>query len=102
MSAERCHRPGKARVNAAARTARVTVDNSGVGIDHYENFPVASLLCPRRVRPAVAAIYRYARTADDIADEGNAAPEDRLSTLTAYRADLDAITSGQRPSERWA
>jgi hydroxysqualene synthase len=78
------------------------VDNSGVGIDHYENFPVASLLCPRRVRPAVAAIYRFARAADDIADEGNAPPEDRLSALTAYRADLDAITSGQRPSERWA
>ena len=72
-----------------------------MGIDHYENFPVASLLCPRRIRPAVAAIYRFARTADDIADEGDASPEDRLSTLAAYRDDLAAITSGNRPSERW-
>jgi squalene synthase HpnC len=96
-----CFERGCAAEIAAERLSAVTVDNSCVGIDHYENFPVASLLCPRRVRPAVAAIYRFARTADDIADEGNAAPEDRLSTLTAYRADLDAITSGQRPSERW-
>ena len=41
-------------------------------IDHYENFPVASLLCPPRLRPPIAAIYHFARTADDIADEGDA------------------------------
>jgi len=72
-----------------------------VGIDHYENFPVASLLCPKRLRPAVTAIYRFARTADDIADEGNAAPEDRLKDLSAYRADLTAVVEGGQHSGRW-
>ena len=41
-------------------------------VDHYENFPVASWLCPPRLRPPIAAIYHFARTADDIADEGDA------------------------------
>ncbi|MEP7056887.1 MAG: squalene synthase HpnC [Caldimonas sp.] len=70
-------------------------------IDHYENFPVATLLCPRRVRPAVEAIYRYARTADDIADEGDAHPAQRLLDLAAYRADLLAVAAGRAPSARW-
>ena len=41
-------------------------------VEHYENFPVASLLCPAALRPAIEAIYAFARTADDIADEGDA------------------------------
>jgi hypothetical protein len=45
------------------------------GVSHYENFPVASLLCPPRLRPPIAAIYWFARTADDIADEGDATPQ---------------------------
>src|SRR6185437_15726122 len=48
--------------------AKLTYDLP-MAVDHYENFPVASLLLPRRLRPAVRAIYRYARSADDIADE---------------------------------
>jgi hydroxysqualene synthase len=68
---------------------------------HYENFPVASLLCPPRLRPAVAAIYGFARTADDMADEGDASPEARLSDLTAYRADLSAASEGRPTSARW-
>ena len=71
-------------------------------IDHYENFPVASWLCPRRLRPPIAAIYHFARTADDIADEGNAPPAERLADLAAYRADLHAIARGAAPSPRWA
>ena len=63
-------------------------------IDHYENFPVASWLCPPRLRPPIAAIYHFARTADDIADEGNAPPAERLADLAAYRADLHAIARG--------
>ena len=54
-----------------------------MSIQHYENFPVASLLSPPAVRPAILAIYRYARTADDLADEGEAAPEQRLADLAA-------------------
>ena len=69
---------------------------------HYENFPVASLLCPPRLRPAIAAIYWFARTADDIADEGEAAPDRRLADLAAYRADLLAVARGEAASERWS
>ena len=69
-------------------------------IDHYENFPVASWLCPPRLRPPIAAIYHFARTADDIADEGNAPPAERLADLAAYRADLHAIARGAAPSPR--
>ena len=71
------------------------------GVSHYENFPVATLLCPPHLRPAIAAIYWFARTADDIADEGDALPQTRLDDLAAYRADLMATASGQTPSARW-
>ena len=70
-------------------------------IDHYENFPVASWLCPPRLRPPIAAIYHFARTADDIADEGDASADARIADLQAYRADLAAIASGGAPSTRW-
>jgi len=73
-----------------------------MGVDHYENFPVASWLCPAALRPAVEAIYRYARTADDLADEGDASPAERLEALAAYRADLDAVLAGRAASPRWA
>jgi squalene synthase HpnC len=73
-----------------------------VGVGHYENFPVASLLCPAAIRPAVVAIYRFARTADDIADEGDAPAQQRLDDLQAFRAELDAIYAGRAPSPRWA
>lgn len=61
-----------------------------MSVDHYENFPVASVLCPPALRPAVAAIYRFARTADDIADEGDAPADDRRAQLLAYRECLRA------------
>ncbi|MBX3618381.1 MAG: squalene synthase HpnC [Rhizobacter sp.] len=70
-------------------------------IDHYENFPVASVLCPPALRPAVAAIYWFARTADDIADEGVARPAERLAALRDYRQALRAAASGQVPIGRW-
>ena len=68
---------------------------------HYENFPVASWLCPPRLRPPIAAIYAFARTADDIADEGDATPGQRLADLQAMRQDLAAIAGGDAPSVRW-
>lgn len=70
-------------------------------ISHYENFPVASMLCPPRLRPAIAAIYHFARTADDLADEGDASATQRLAALAQYRADLLAIASGQPHSQSW-
>ncbi len=70
-------------------------------IHHYENFPVASCLCPPRLRPAIAAIYHFARTADDLADEGDASAAQRLNALAQYRADLLAIARNQAHSGQW-
>jgi hydroxysqualene synthase len=75
---------------------------AATGVSHYENFPVASWLCPPRLRPAITAIYWFARTADDIADEGDATPQTRLDDLAAYRADLLATARGEASSPRWA
>jgi squalene synthase HpnC len=72
-----------------------------VSVHHYENFPVASLLCPPALRPAVVAIYRYARTADDIADEGSADAGTRLAELADYRRNLAAALEGRPAGPRW-
>ena len=48
-------------------------------VDHYENFPVASILLPARLRRPIEVIYRFARAADDIADEGEASDAERLA-----------------------
>ncbi len=66
-------------------------------VDHYENFPVASLLVPANLRRPIEVIYRFARSADDIADEGDATAEQRLAGLAAYQAELDRIAAGQAP-----
>ncbi|MBL8492101.1 MAG: squalene synthase HpnC [Rhodocyclaceae bacterium] len=67
-------------------------------VDHYENFPVASLLLPPELREPVAAIYAFARSADDFADEGELPAAERLARLDAYRRELDAIAAG-RPTD---
>ncbi len=72
-----------------------------VSIEHYENFPVASWLSPPALRPAIVAIYHFARTADDLADEGDAPTAQRLADLAAYRADLRAVARSEAPSPRW-
>lgn len=63
--------------------------------EHYENFPVASLLVPRRMRPHVAAVYAFARIADDFADEGEAPEAERLARLDGWLARLRACTGDQ-------
>jgi len=68
-----------------------------VSVGHYENFPVASRLVPARLRPAVVAIYRFARAADDLADEGDTPPEIRLAALAAFDRALIAIGNGETP-----
>ena len=73
-----------------------------MSVEHYENFPVASWLCPPGLRPAVRAIYWFARTADDIADEGDARAAERQAMLAAYRDDLMQAAAGQPGSGRWA
>ncbi len=72
-----------------------------MSVEHYENFPVASVLCPPAIRPAVVAIYHFARTADDIADEGDAPAAQRLADLAAFRFDLDAALAGRAATPRW-
>src|SRR5262245_21489057 len=67
-------------------------------VEHYENFPVASLLLPRHLREPIEAIYAFARGADDIADEGDAEPVVRLAQLNDYRRELNTIDSGGMPS----
>lgn len=70
-------------------------------VDHYENFPVASWLCPAHLRPAIAAIYWFARTGDDLADEGDALPEVRLKALARYRQDLQSLAAHHTHSGEW-
>lgn len=61
-----------------------------MGVGHYENFPVASLLLPASLREPVEIIYRFARTADDIADEGDDPADVRLRKLGEFRSQLAA------------
>ncbi len=68
-------------------------------VDHYENFPVASLLLPAHLREPVAAIYGFARSADDIADEGSLAAEERRRLLAAFAAEIEAIGAGATPTQ---
>lgn len=70
-------------------------------VGHYENFPVASWLCPPALRPPVMAIYHFARTADDLADEGDAPATWRLEQLAAMRAELLATAGKLSPGGRW-
>lgn len=69
------------------------MDSQGLGKafhggEHYENFPVGSWLVPGPMRKAVLALYRFARTGDDLADEGELAMEERLAGLSALEDGL--------------
>lgn len=71
-------------------------------MDHYENFPVASWLCPPALRAPILALYGFARTADDIADEGNATAAERLALLQLYRQELhESWRNPQHRSAQW-
>ncbi len=68
-----------------------------MAVDHYENFPVASILLPRHLRRPVEIIYNFARQADDFADEGDLPNEERLAKLDAFRAELNCIADKEAP-----
>jgi squalene synthase HpnC len=70
-------------------------------VDHYENFPVASILLPRSVRRPVELIYRFAREADDLADEGPLTPAARLEALDLFARQLEAIRHARTPEIAW-
>ena len=78
----------------------MTLDDAYAACDriarqHYENFPVASILLPAAMRPHIAAIYAFARAADDFADEGDRTPAERIALLDDWGARLGAtVASG--------
>jgi hydroxysqualene synthase len=63
---------------------------------HYENFPVASLLVPRAQRPHIAAVYAFARAADDFADEGDRSNDERHRLLDGWLLRLRDAVSRRR------
>ena len=65
-----------------------------IAVSHYENFSVGSRLLPRALRRHVAVIYAFARTADDIADEGTRPPGERLAQLDAWAQALEQCYAG--------
>jgi phytoene synthase len=69
-----------------------------MAVRHYENFPVASLLLPAPLREPIEVIYRFARSADDFADEGSDPADIRLEKLNRYRAGLERVARGM-PAE---
>lgn len=75
----------------------VTESSLAFANTHYENFPVASALLPMRLRRPIGMIYSFARQADDFADEGDLAPEQRLALLDGFKQELDRIAAGQAP-----
>ena len=68
-----------------------------MAVDHYENFPVASILLPQRLRRPVETIYHFARQADDFADEGDIPNAERLAKLDSFRAELRRIANKETP-----
>jgi len=66
-----------------------------MSINHYENFPVASVLLPAHLRGPVASIYRFARAADDFADEGDLPDRERLALLAGFGDELRMIERGE-------
>jgi len=88
------------RPASAARTpalAAAYAECARMARAHYENFPVASLALPRRLREPVGVIYAFARSADDIADEGHAPAGQRLERLDAMARALDRIEQQRGP-----
>ncbi|MDZ7765481.1 MAG: squalene synthase HpnC [Melioribacteraceae bacterium] len=69
--------------------------------DHYENFPVASFIFPKRIRKDVALIYRFARTADDIVDEGDEDDKVKLNLLNSFRSDFEESLKGNYKNKFW-
>lgn len=86
--------------HAAMQTEKFTLGQAyqhclKIAQEHYENFPTASKLIERKLRPAVAAIYAFARAADDMADEGDAPAAKRLKQIDAWESLLERATGGE-------
>jgi squalene synthase HpnC len=68
-----------------------------VALGHYENFPVGSILIPKKIRPHFFALYAFMRSADDFADLPHRSIEERLALLADWRRQLNEILSGKEP-----
>jgi len=68
----------------------------GISKNHYENFPVASWILPGRMRLPTAAIYAFARQADDIADEGNLTDQQRIDELDTLSQKIESVYAGEK------
>jgi phytoene synthase len=82
---------------AAGSLAQAYAACEALARSHYENFPVASLLLPKAMRPHVAAVYAFARRADDMADEGTATPAERRAALDSWCRKLHAAVADATP-----
>ena len=69
----------------------ITLEAGKESKKHYENFPVATLLYPKKIREAAIILYQFARTADDIADEGSFTKKERLEAFQIYQINLNKI-----------
>lgn len=80
-----------------ASATAITAQSLALAQQHYENFPVASIFLPQSLRAPIALIYRFARQADDFADEGNLNIEQRLSLLNGFREELNLLHAYIKP-----
>jgi len=69
----------------------ITLEAGKESKKHYENFPVATFLYPRKIRDAATILYQFARTVDDIADEGSLSDEERLKKIKIYQNNLNLL-----------
>ena len=83
----------------SAELARAYAYCERIARSHYENFPVASRLLPARMRPHIAAIYAFARIADDMADEGTRPAAERVADLDRWGSRLTDALRGGPPSD---
>jgi squalene synthase HpnC len=83
--------------NLQAPTAATLTLETAVALatQHYENFPIASYFLPRKIRKVVTLIYAFARTADDIADEGDLSDLTRLTLLEQFNVYLRQLQKGE-------
>ena len=86
-----------ANLSPAAGIDAVTQESLALATTHYENFPVASIMLPKRLREPIGLIYSFARQADDFADEGDLEPQQRLDLLNGFIRELDCIQAGEPP-----
>ena len=83
--------------NPATNASDITQQSLQCSQQHYENFPVASILLPEKLREPIGLIYAFARQADDFADEGDLTIEQRLSLLQNFNDELDLIRAYIKP-----